>query len=560
MKKLTFLAVLVLLSQLVFAGGLLTNGNQSAQYIRMMSRNASLGIDAVYYNPAGLIKLDDGWHFALHNQTIFQTKTVDSQFSLLNDGYYEGAVNVPYFPTAFIVYKKNNLALSFGFGPNGGGGTADYDRGLPSFEIPITKVVPSLAGLTQINPALNVTGYDVKLAFEGSSVFYGLQFGATYKVNDIFSVYGGVRYLPSKNIYAGTIESIQLKVGDTYYPAPTWLSGASGTVSGIAAQASGAATSYTGAANSVQQLITGGAGSFTLAQVQNAGYISSAQRATFEGALSNLGLNSAQIAALNMNQVKTYFSQGAATYAATATQLNTVAGSLGETAGLLGDKEVDAEQTGSGFTPMIGMNISPVENLNIGLKYEMQTKLELTNSTKVDDVGLFPDGEPSRSDLPAILGIGVGYDDGKLEAQFSYTMFFDKGVSWGGNTRDIAIYKEIDPDMIRAREIDKNGFEAGLGLQYNVTDKFALSIGGLRSNLGVAENFQNDFDNNNSSYSLGGGIEWKITDALVLDAGVLKSFYKDETVSFTDPDIGVYNETYGKNTTGFAIGLSYSIF
>jgi len=237
-----------------------------------------------------------------------------------------------------------------------------------------------------------------------------------------------------------------------------------------------------------------------------------------------------------------------------------VAGSLEETAGLLGDKEVDAEQTGSGFTPMIGINISPVENLNIGLKYEMQTKLELTNSTKVDDVGLFPDGEPSRSDLPAILGIGVGYDDGKLEAQFSYTMFFDKGVSWGGNTRDIAIYKEIDPDMIRAREIDKNGFEAGLGLQYNVTDKFALSIGGLRSNLGVAENFQNDFDNNNSSYSLGGGIEWKITDALVLDAGVLKSFYKDETVSFTDPDIGVYNETYGKNTTGFAIGLSYSIF
>ena len=41
-------------------GGLLTNYNQSAQYVRMLSRNASLDIDGVFYNPAGLTSLRMG--------------------------------------------------------------------------------------------------------------------------------------------------------------------------------------------------------------------------------------------------------------------------------------------------------------------------------------------------------------------------------------------------------------------------------------------------------------------------------------------------------------------
>lgn len=560
MKKLSFFAALILLAQTVFAGGLLTNTNQSAQFIRMMSRNASTGIDAVYFNPAGLSKMEDGWHFAVYNQTIFQTKPVDSKFPLLNDGKYEGKVNVPVFPTAFAVYKMENWAFSLGFGPNAGGGSATFERGLPSFEIPITKVVPALSGLTQINPALDVSGYSADLAFEGNSVFWGIQLGATYKVNDIFSVYGGVRYLPSKNSYAGTIENIKLKVGSEYIAAPTWLTGASETVSGIAVQASGAATLYTGAANSAQQLITGGAGNFTIAQVQSNGYITSAERAAFEGALLNLGLNSAQIAALNMNQVKTYFSNGAATYAATATQLNSVADDLEDTAGLLGDKEVDTEQTGAGFTPMIGINLSPVENLNIAVKYEMKTKLELTNNTTVDDLGLFPDGAPYRNDIPAVLGLGAGYDAGLVEAQLSYTMYFNKGVNWGSNTRDLAIWKEADPTKIREREIDKNGMELGLGLQFNVSDKFAFSLGGLYGDMGIADSYQSDFSYSNPSVTGGAGIMWKLTDLLTLDAGFSNTFYQDQTVSFNDPDAGTYKETLGKTTMNFAIGISYSIF
>jgi long-subunit fatty acid transport protein len=545
MKKLTFFAAFFMLAQLAFAGGLLTNTNQSAQFIRMMSRNASTGIDAVYFNPAGLIKMEDGWHFAVYNQTIFQTKPVDSEFLLLNDGYYEGTVNVPVFPTAFAVYKMDNWAFSLGFGPNAGGGSATYDRGLPSFEIPISKIVPGLAGLKQIDPALNVTGYDAALSFDGSSVFWGIQLGATYRINDIFSVYGGVRYLPSKNTYYGTIQNIQLKVDDEYYPAPAWLLGASEQLNGYGDMAAQGATS-------VQPIIDGGGGGYTLPELESAGMINSEQRAQIEAGLTALGTeNPSQF---SVNEIQKKFEDARDLLYENSTNLEA-------TSGQLGDKEVDTEQTGAGFTPMIGVNFSPVENLNIAVKYEMKTILELTNKTKVDDLGLFPDGAKSRNDLPAILGVGVGYDAGLVEAQLSYNMYFNKGVNWGYNTRDMAIWQKVDQSEIRTREIDRNGMEIGLGLQFNVADNFAFSVGGLYGDMGIAESYQSDFSYSNPSVTAGAGIQWKITKALALDAGFSNTFYQDQTVSFNDPDLGAsYSETLSKTTMNFAVGLSYSIF
>lgn len=540
MKRLTFIAAFFMLLQVTYAGGLLTNTNQSAQFIRMMSRNASTDIDAVYFNPAGLIHLEDGWHFAFHSQTIYQTKTVESNFPLLNDGLYEGVVEVPIFPSAFAVYKNEDWAFSLGFGPNGGGGSATFDRGLPSFEIPITKVVPGLAGLTQINPALNVTGYSADLSFEGSSVFWGIQLGATYLVNDIFSVYGGVRYLPAKNSYRGTIENIQLKVNDQYYPAPAWLLDVSGNVQGMADMAGGAAAN-------VEPLIQGGAGSYTLPQLEAAGTIDAATRASLEQGLMGLGVSNPD--QLTVNQIQQTFLGAEAQLSGTAT-------TLAATSTQLADKEVDTEQTGAGFTPMVGVELAPNENWNIALKYEMKTVLQLENSTVVDDMGLFPDGAKSRNDLPAIFAAGVGYRNDKLEAQLSYNMYFNKGVNWGKNTRDIA----AGHPTVRDREIDRNGIEVGLGLQYNISDNFAFSLGGLWGDMGVAESYQSDFSYSNPSVTAGAGIEWLITNQLILDAGFSNTFYQDQTVSFTDPDVGPYTETLGKSTMTFAVGLSYAIF
>ena len=62
MKKLTFIALsMMVTASSVLAGGLVTNVNQSSAWARTLSRDASTGIDAVYYNPAGLAWQDSAW-------------------------------------------------------------------------------------------------------------------------------------------------------------------------------------------------------------------------------------------------------------------------------------------------------------------------------------------------------------------------------------------------------------------------------------------------------------------------------------------------------------------
>ncbi|MCK7536503.1 MAG: hypothetical protein MZV63_38755 [Marinilabiliales bacterium] len=112
MKKiLSALSALVITGSL-FAGGLVTNTNQSAYMVRMLSRQASTGVDAAYFNPAGLTKLADGFHFSLNNQTIGQTKTITNDYYFLTEKptEYVGKVSAPFFPGIYAVYKTGKLA------------------------------------------------------------------------------------------------------------------------------------------------------------------------------------------------------------------------------------------------------------------------------------------------------------------------------------------------------------------------------------------------------------------------------------------------------------------
>ncbi|MFY9150677.1 MAG: hypothetical protein WAO52_01590 [Prolixibacteraceae bacterium] len=533
MKKFAVLISGVLfLVNAAMAGGILTNTNQSAQFARMLSRNASTDLDAVYFNPAGLTQLKNGFYFGLQNQSITQTKTITSEFPLQYDEYI-GDVKAPVFPTAFAVYKLDNWAFSAGFGPNGGGGSAKFDKGLPSFEKQIARLVPQLSGLSSLG--FPVSDYAVDIQFEGTSVFWGIQLGATYKINDILSVYGGARYLPSVNTYTGTISNIKLGPAGALVAGQTYLANA-------AAVATSKAQATAGAATSLQPLVEAGAGGYTIAQVEDAGYITAAQRAQIEGGLQQLGLSAAQINEISISGAQSTYTTASVTLAATASQLNTNSSGLA-------DKQLDTKQTGTGFTPIIGFDIH-LDKLNIGLKYEHQTSLTLTNSTKVDDTGLFPDGEQTASDIPAIIAGGADYKvTDKLKASGSFNLYLDKNVDWHTN-----VYGQ-------ERKIDNNYLELAFGLEYQLNDKFALSAGYLNSNMGVSEDYQSDFSYSNDSYTVGLGFQWNLNKKLVLDAGTMITTYKDYTKSFTEPaPFGTYNETYGKSTFTFAIGIGYKIF
>lgn len=213
MKKNLFLLAMVSLSiSSAFAGGLLTNTNQSVHFLRNPARDASTGIEAVYTNPAGLTFLSDGFHLSLTNQSAFQTRTINSTFAPFafnNNGLgtktYTGETNAPIIPSFLFAYKKDAFVLSALFAVVGGGGKATFDNGLASFESGVS-MLPLLLNANQ----LPTTAYSLNSAFEGSQYIFGLQLNGSYKLSTALSAAIGVRLNIVSNGYVGHISDIMI--------------------------------------------------------------------------------------------------------------------------------------------------------------------------------------------------------------------------------------------------------------------------------------------------------------------------------------------------------------
>jgi len=84
MRKLVLalLLAVVFVPATLYAGGIVTNTNQSASFIRMPALDAIIGVEGTYFNPAGLTNLSDGFYLSLSNQTVSQTRNIKSTFDM----------------------------------------------------------------------------------------------------------------------------------------------------------------------------------------------------------------------------------------------------------------------------------------------------------------------------------------------------------------------------------------------------------------------------------------------------------------------------------------------
>ena len=550
MKRIPVLILLtVLFMSPVTAGGIVTNMNQSVKYTRMQCRDATLGIDAVFYNPAGLTKLGNGFHFSINNQTIGQSREISSTYQYLNPHPkdFDAGVSAPLFPGVYAAFSFGKIAVSAGFNPIGGGGSASYDKGLPSLEYGVSDLVPMLVAQGE-----NVTDYQLNALFEGSSTFFGYQANVSYAINDMLSIAVGGRFITAKETYTGHLKGVQIFLGGTWVPAPTYFQGAASIYSDSATYYTGVATQFTGYATTIQDQIDLGAinGDDPLTDP------------TTIGILTAVGLYAP---GMTNNQAVTAFS-GVASSAATGAALYT-AGAQQATAAAtaLGDQEVDAEKTATGITPIISVNFSPIEMLNIAVKYEFKTKLEFTTAAVSGKEGLlgfdpvsgapihmFTDGEKTNLDIPAMLTTGVTLKPINpllISAGFHY--FFDKDVNWDD----------------REKSIDRGLYEIALGAEYTIGEKLSLSAGYLMTSTGVAEEYQNDQNHSLSANTVGGGIGYKITNMIEINLAGSYTKYVEGEKTF-NRELGgegrsnIFNsltETYNRNAWIVAVGLDIAI-
>jgi long-subunit fatty acid transport protein len=536
MRKILTIIIALAVTGSVFAGGLVTNTNQGALYIRLQSRNASTAVDAVYYNPAGLTKLAPGFHFGLNNQTIGQGRSVMSDYSYLNgapDRTFEGSVFAPAFPSIYAVYNMEKVAFSFGFNPVGGGGGATYEKGLSMIEMPIADLVPLLA-------AQGAQGYRLDTRFVGSSIFFGFQGNVSYKINDMISVSAGARYVTANNKYEGHLKDIQLNMGGTWLPAST-------VFTNIATQLTGIVAIPTLTAPLVTNF-----GTNTLSEIPDQ-YLSAASKAGIQAGLAAIGVPPANIPLMSLNQIR-------GTITAATPTLNGQIAQASATAVVMGNQTADVVQSGSGITPVIGVNLSLTDKLNVGIKYEFKTKLEVTNATAADfttgfdpetgaPVTMFPDGAVTINDMPAMLAIGVEFKPlDKLLLTGSFNYYFDQAVDYDGSA-------EKDIDMI-----DKNFTEFALGVEYGLTEKLRASAGWLGTFTGVNLNYQDELSYSLNTNSFGAGFGYRISPMIDINLGGMYTMYKEGTKTYNHNMTGSgiirsVTETFNKDTWVVAVGV-----
>jgi len=555
MRKLLTSAIGILMAGTLFAGGLVTNTNQSAAWVRLPSRNASTGIDAVYYNPAGLTKLEDGFHFSLNNQTIFQTKTVTNNYKGpngvfgLNNAKYIGDVKAPVYPSVYAVYKKNRLAFSLGFNPVGGGGGAEYKTGLPSFEMSASDLVPSLA--TQGASAYRLDAY-----LKGSSTFFGLQGGISYKINDMISVGVGLRYVMAKNTYLGHLSNIELNMGGTWTRADA-------VMNGIVAQL----TSIKGIPASIAPIISGGGGSLTLSQLVSGSMLTQAQADAIAAGLAYIGVPAAAIPAMSASTIS-------GTITGATSSLNTKIATYTATATLLGDQSVDATQNGTGISPIFSVNFSPSDKINIAVKYEMRTKMEVTNKTKSDflvgfqldgtPITMFANGEKTPSDMPALLTVGADLKVAEpVTVSLGFNYFWDKNADYGHKVDLDNISATPSTPIANKYIIDQNGYSLMGGAEVKVAEKILVSAGYIWSNKGVNRLYQSDLTYGNATNTIGFGGAYDVMKNLRVNVGYNMTIYQKD-VSYVDHVFSATNTLYSpqelheKKTWMIGVGVDYS--
>lgn len=531
-------------SSATFAGGLLTNTNQHVAFNRMMSREASIGIDGVYYNPAGVVFMGEGSHLAINWQAAWQTRTINNDYKLFTNNVnnpttprdFKGKAVAPVIPSFQYAYNKGRWSFQGNFALTGGGGKCTFDNGLGSFEKIVSETAMGAIGLAgaidyaankilvpgSINPDGTINSANFKPMFtsdkafgskgaysfnsymHGRQYYFGLSAGAAYKVNDNFSVYAGLRGIYATCNYYGYVEDI--KVGNT--PLYQVLD-----------------PSKENSANIELSCDQSGIG-FTpmLAVDYKTGRWNFSAKYEFKTRmrLKNKSVN--QLPSIGnlddnlKNQMNKLFT--GTFMAAGMPQEQAMIKAEQASQAVLADKNVVATTA--------------------ALKQQFDSKIDKA-------IGEYADGKKIAGDIPSLLTVGVGYspiDELRINVGFHW---FDDYNATSYNNRNKLLKK-------------RGTLEFNAGVEYDVTKKITVSTGWQNTNYGLTDEYMDDKSFVVGSNSVGLGGVYHITKKLDFSVAYFHTFYNhvktSEEVTLAPGKTVTYNSDYTRNNSAFAAGVN----
>lgn len=531
-------------SSATFAGGLLTNTNQHVAFNRMMSREASIGIDGVYYNPAGVVFMGEGNHLAINWQAAWQTRTINNDYKLFTYNVnnpttprdFKGKAVAPVIPSFQYAYNKGRWSFQGNFALTGGGGKCTFDNGLGSFEKIVSETAMGAIGLAgavdkaankllvpgsinpdgTINPNKFVPMFTSDKAFgskgsysfnsymHGRQYYFGLSAGAAYKVNDNFSVYAGLRGIYATCNYYGYVEDI--KVGNM--PLYQVLD-----------------PSKENSANIELSCDQSGFG-FTpmLAVDYKTGRWNFSAKYEFKTRLrlKNKSVNQLPSIGNLDDNLKN--------------QMNAVLTAKFMQAGLPQEQAaIKAEQTSTAV-----LANPTVVATTATLKQQFDSKID-------EAIGEYADGKKIAGDIPSLLTVGVGYSPiDELRINVGFHWFDDYNATSYNN---------------RNKKLKKRGtLEFNAGVEYDVNKKITVSTGWQNTNYGLTDEYMDDKSFVVSSNSVGLGGVYHITKKLDFTVAYFHTFYNhvktSEEVTLAPGKTVTYNSDYTRSNNAFAAGVN----
>ena len=195
-----------------WAGGIINKSNMSADYFRSLTRHGSTdAADIVAYNPAGVMKMENGFYTKL--DVLYITKDYSNE---VTTGFAPGDYSSDepsIVPGFFSVYKMDRWSGFFAVTVPGGGGKVVYNHGDARTAILGTAfLVPPLSTLY----GGAYTGID-SMYIEANSFDIGYTLGGAYAINDMFSVSGGLRYIDATQKFKGHVNlTTAAPINDVY--------------------------------------------------------------------------------------------------------------------------------------------------------------------------------------------------------------------------------------------------------------------------------------------------------------------------------------------------------
>lgn len=511
--KMACLTAAIASSSVSFAGGLLTNTNQNVAFNRMMSREASIGIDGVYYNPAGVVFLGEGHHLSLNWQLAYQTRIIKNGYDLFKNNVnnpitpreFKGEAFAPVIPSLQYAYNKGRWSFQANLALTGGGGKCTFDNGLGSFEKIVGETAMGACGLAGAldgaakgalgaaypkNIFSEMFGTDGKYSYDsymhGRQYYYGISIGAAYKVSDNFSAFAGLRTVYASCNYYGYVRDI--KVGNT--PLYTVLD-----------------PTKTDAADILLSCDQTGLGFTPIIGIDyktGRWNFSAKYELKTRMRLKNKSVNQAP-------------------------SIGNLAGNLRTALIAKGVPEVVVDNKILGDPT--------VQAVMGGIKSKFDTALG-------EAVGEYEDGKKIAGDIPAYLTLGAGYaptDDLRINVGFHW--FDDKNATSYNN---------------RNKKLDRGTLEYNAGAEYDINKRLTVSAGWQCTSYGLSDEYMDDKSFVVSSNSVGVGGVIRLTSRMKLNVAYFHTFYEHKKTS-DESTVGTntlnYTSDYTRNNNVFGVGL-----